>query len=108
MSTSDEDYIHSKLSYRNMAHSNNTVLVLMDATKSQIIQGVKAVNAVQAIDELVPPQINPLRGVTSKQTKVQSEYCISYNQSDYIHSKLFYRNMAHSNDTALVSGNKGS
>ena len=66
-----------------MAHSNDTVLVLMDATKSQLIQGVEAVNAVQAVDELVPPQINPLRGVSSKRTEVESEYCISNDKSSF-------------------------
>ena len=64
MSTSDEDCIHSKLSYRNMTHCKGTVLVLMDATKSQVIQGAKAVNAIQPVNELVPPQITPLKGVS--------------------------------------------
>ena len=65
MSSRDDDCIHKEISYRNMTHSKDTVLVLLDATKDLVIQGVKDVNAVQSVDELVQPQMNPLKGFSS-------------------------------------------
>ena len=64
--TSDGEYdVHSELSYRNMTYSPSTVLVLMDSHKDLLKQGVKAVNAVQPVTQLVPPQMNYLRGFST-------------------------------------------
>ena len=82
MSTHEEGCIHNKISYRNMTHSRDTVLVLMDATKDRVIQGVRAVNAVQSVDELVSPQINPLRGFSSNLAEVGSDSFI-INEKSY-------------------------
>ena len=76
MSAADENCIHREISYRNMTHSRDTVLVLMDATKNQVIQGVKTINAVQSVDQLVPPQMNPLRGFSSNRADVDSDSVI--------------------------------
>ena len=54
--------IHSEISYRNMTNSRDMVLVLTDATEDLVKQGVKAVNAVQPVDQLVLPMKNKLRG----------------------------------------------
>ena len=73
MSSTDDDCIHREISYRNMTHSKDTVLVLMDATKDLLIQGVKDVNAVQSVDELVQPQMNPLKGFSSNRAEINSD-----------------------------------
>ena len=72
MSTSGKDVIHSEISYRNMTHSRDTVLVLMDATKDLVIQGIKAVKAVQSVDNLVKPQPNALYRPTSNCTEIDA------------------------------------
>ena len=61
MSLTEADDINSILSYRNMTHSRDTVLVLTDASKDLVRLGVTAVNAARPVDQLALPQINPLR-----------------------------------------------
>ena len=82
MSGTSEDCIHGKISYRNITHSRDTVLVLMDATKDRVIHGVGAVNAVQSVEQLVSPQLNPLRGFSSNRAEVCSDAFI-YNEKSY-------------------------
>ena len=62
MTTKGSFDIHSEISYRNMTNSRDTVLVLTDATEDLVKQGVKAVNAVQPVDQRVLPMKNKLRG----------------------------------------------
>ena len=73
MSAIGDDVIHSEISYRNMTHSRDTVLVLMDATKDLVTLGVKAVKAVQPVDELVPPQCNPLKGPSTNRADIDTD-----------------------------------
>ena len=83
MSSTDDDCIHRDISYRNMTHSCDTVLVLMDTTKDQVIQGIKAVSAVRSVDQLVPPKMNPFRGPSSNRAEVESDF-------DIINEKSFF------------------
>ena len=53
LSTKNDD-IHSDISYRNMTYNPNTVLFLTDATIDLLIQGYRAVNAVQPVEMVVP------------------------------------------------------
>ena len=76
MSASKEDAIHSEISYRNMTYSRNTVLVLTDAKKDRLIQGVKAVNAARPVDQLVSPKINPLKGCSSIRDEMDSNSAV--------------------------------
>ena len=73
MSSAHKDCIHREISYSNMIYNQDTVLVLMDATKEQVIQGVNAVKAVQSVDQLVLPKMNPLRGPSSNRAEVESD-----------------------------------
>ena len=52
-SGSKEPAIHSDISYRNMIYSRDTLLFLMDVTKDLVKQGVRTVNAVQPVEQLV-------------------------------------------------------
>ena len=54
--------IHSEISYPNMIHNRETVLVLTDYSKDHVKNGVLKVNAVEPVVQLVPIQENPLRG----------------------------------------------
>jgi len=72
MSLDGGDSTHSDISYNNMIYSRNTVLVLTDATEDLVNQGIRAVNAVQPIIQLVPTQINPLRGFSSNRADIDS------------------------------------
>lgn len=72
MSSSEEDDIHSQISYRNMTHGRHTVLVLMDATEDLVQEGVKAVDAARPIDQLVPPKMNGYKGFGSNQAQLDS------------------------------------
>ena len=56
----EAEAIHSEISYCNMTYSPDTVLVLMDATKDLLNQGVRAVNAVRPVEILVSPKRNPI------------------------------------------------
>ena len=73
MTTSKENNIHSEISYRNMTYSKDTVLVLTDVTKELVIQGVKSVNAVRSVDQIVPSQINPFSGHSSNRAEMGAD-----------------------------------
>ena len=74
--------VHSEISYRNMTYSRDTVLVLMDESKPELVrQGAKAVNAARTVDQLVPPQINPFKGFGSNRADVDSIVPISNEKS---------------------------
>ena len=64
MSGSNEDAIHTEISYRNMTYSHDTVVVLMDATKDLVKQGVRAMNKAQPLEQIVSVQNNPFKGFT--------------------------------------------
>ena len=53
LSTKNDD-IHSDISYHNMTYRPNTVLLFTDATIDLLIQGYRAVNAVQPVEMVVP------------------------------------------------------
>ena len=53
--SSMDESIHSTLSYRNMTHNPDTILVLMDATEDLVRQGVRAVNAARPGVEQMGP-----------------------------------------------------
>ena len=74
--SSKEEAVHSKISYGNMTYSKNIVLVLMDSTMGMVKHGVKTVNAVQPIEQLVPPQVNPLKGFSSDRDNIESNVAI--------------------------------
>ncbi|CAL4094918.1 unnamed protein product [Meganyctiphanes norvegica] len=76
MSASVDDYVHSEISYRNMTYSRDTVLILTDATEELVKQGACAVNSAQPVDQLVLPQINPLRGSSLNRAELGAETCI--------------------------------
>ena len=44
----------------------------MEATKDLVIQGIKAVKAVQSVDELVQPEPNALYRPTSNRTDIDA------------------------------------
>ena len=73
MSGTGEDCIHAKISYRNITHSRDTVLVLMDATKDRVIHGITAVNVAQSVEQLVSLQVHSLRGFSSNRADVCSD-----------------------------------
>lgn len=83
MSLTEDDCIHRDISYRNMTHSRDTVLVVMDATKNRLVQGGKSVKAVQVVDQLVPIHMNPLRGFSSNRADVESD-------SDIMNEKYYF------------------
>ncbi|CAL4147541.1 unnamed protein product [Meganyctiphanes norvegica] len=62
------DDIHSEISYRNMLHSYDTILILMDQTMELVKRGVKIVNAARPVEQLVAPMVNPLRGGSSNES----------------------------------------
>lgn len=66
-----ENNIHSEMSYRNMTHSQSTILVLMDATMDLVMQGVDAVKNARNVDVLVPPKINRARAFSSTRAKLE-------------------------------------
>ena len=72
MSTDGDDDINSKISYKNMTYSKNTVLVLMDEDNDLLRQGVRAVHAARPVDLLVSPQVNKLRGFSSNRAVIDS------------------------------------
>ena len=80
-SPSEEQALHSEISYRNMTYSRDTVLVLMDKTKELVRLGAKAVNAARTVDQLVPPQINPFKGFGSNRADVDSDVPITNEKS---------------------------
>ena len=54
-----------------MTHSEDTVLVITDATKTVVQGGVGTVNAIHPVDQLVPIQENSLRGYGSNRTTIE-------------------------------------
>ena len=76
MSSSEVDDIHTEISYRNMTYSQNTVLVLMDATLDLVKQGARAVNNAQPVEQLVAPQKNRDRGIGSHRADMDSHAAI--------------------------------
>ena len=58
LSSQDHGDIHSEISYRNMTYSHNTVLILMDTTEDQVMQGLRAVNVARPVQQLVSPRRN--------------------------------------------------
>lgn len=80
-SNGDADF-HSKISYRNMTNSKDTVLVLMDTNMKLVKQGVTEVNSVRPVEQLVSPSINPLKGLSSNRAKIESESLI-INEKSY-------------------------
>ena len=81
MSPSENENVHSEISYRNMTYSRDTVLVLMDETKELVRQGAKAVNAARSVDQLLPPQTNPFKGIGSNRAELDSNVPISNEKS---------------------------
>ena len=73
MLNNEECDVHSKISYRNMTNSRDMMLVLTDATEDLVKQGVKAVNAVRPVDQLVLPMKNKLRGWGSNRSIADTE-----------------------------------
>ncbi|CAL4077081.1 unnamed protein product [Meganyctiphanes norvegica] len=82
MSSSEEGYIHSEISYRNMTHSRSTVLVLTDITNNLVSQGVRAVKTARSINLLVSPQIKQFRGFSSNRTDIDSDTAV-INEKNY-------------------------
>ena len=68
LSSSGND-IHSEISYRNMIYNKKTVLVLMDESKDLVDQGVKAVNEVQPVVQLVETMENPFISIFSNKAR---------------------------------------
>jgi len=64
MSASEQESIQSQISYRNMTHSRDSLVVLMDATKDLVKQGVRAMNAAQPVEQVLPILNNPWKGFT--------------------------------------------
>ncbi|CAL4120937.1 unnamed protein product [Meganyctiphanes norvegica] len=83
MSASEEDDIHSKMSYRNMTLSKNTILVLMDATKDLVSRGIRAVNAARLVDQQVFHHIDPIMGLNSNQVALDFENEMSWTKKKY-------------------------
>ena len=50
--TNENNMIHSEISFSNMIHSNDTVLVITDNSEDQLKPRIKYVNTVQPIDQL--------------------------------------------------------
>ena len=65
--------IHSEISYRNMTYDRSTVLVLIDATKDLVEQGIRSVNISRPVHQLVSPQINPITGYCENQADIDSD-----------------------------------
>ena len=63
MSLRDEDDINSKISYRNMIHSQHTILILTDESQDLVQKGIIAVGAAQPVEMLGPPVLNTLDGL---------------------------------------------
>jgi len=73
MSTTEKNDVSSEMSYCDMIHNQYTILVLTDVSKDLLMQGVKAVNNTQPVDQIVSNQINPLRGFSSNRADFFSE-----------------------------------
>ena len=78
MSLSEDNNIHSELSYYNMTHFPETVLVLTDTHKDLLKQGVRAVNAARPVTQLVAPQKNLLMGYNSNLSDLDSCTAVSH------------------------------
>ena len=65
MLSTKEDGIHRDISYRNMTYSPNTVLVLTDTSVDILNQGIRAVNVVRPVDQIVPILFNELCGFST-------------------------------------------
>ena len=83
MKISEENDIHTQISYRNMIYNPATVLVLTDVTKEMLRQGVRAVNAAQPVMQLVSPLNNPLKGFSSHRADINSDVAI-INERTYL------------------------
>ena len=68
-----KDGLHSEISYSNMTHSRDTVLVLMDATEDLVKEGVKAVDRNQSVDKLVSLAVNPLGGESTVRAEINCD-----------------------------------
>ena len=77
MSTNDGGDIHTEISYRNMTNDRSTVLVLMDATKELVEQGIRFVNISQPVHQLVSPQINPIRAYSGNRAEIDSDTALT-------------------------------
>ena len=83
MSSSGDGDIHSKISYRNMTYSTDTVLVIMDTSMKMVMQGVENVNSARPVEELVSPRSNPLKGFSSNRAKIESDSLIINERSNF-------------------------
>ncbi|CAL4176500.1 unnamed protein product [Meganyctiphanes norvegica] len=83
MSTSEKDDVHSEISYRNMTHNRDTVLVLMNETKELVRQGIKAVNAARPVEQLVINQIDPIIGLDPNHVELDLEIKLSWTKKKY-------------------------
>ncbi|CAL4246252.1 unnamed protein product [Meganyctiphanes norvegica] len=63
MPASEKGEVHSEISYRNMTHSHDILLVLLDTSEELVKQGAKAVNAARPVKQLVLHKSNPIMGI---------------------------------------------
>ena len=82
MLANEKEGFHSEISYRNMTHNQDTVLVLMDATKDLVIQGFKAVKEAQSVSKLVEIQHNPLYRASTNRTNIDAG-SVRFNEKSY-------------------------
>ena len=69
----DDGDIHSEISYSSMTHSRETLVILMDETKSLLTQGIKAANAASPVDQIVKVQTNELAGSSIERAESGSD-----------------------------------
>ena len=82
MPVNGKEVVHNEISYRNMTHSRDTVLVLMDATKDLVIQGFKVVKEAQSVSKLVEIQHNPLYRASTNRTNIDAG-SVRFNEKSY-------------------------
>ena len=82
MPSNGDGEIHSKISYRNITNSKDTVLVLMDTQLKLVMQGAEEVANIRPVDILVPPSTNPLKGFSSNRDEIESDSLI-INEKSY-------------------------
>ncbi|CAL4067003.1 unnamed protein product, partial [Meganyctiphanes norvegica] len=65
-SSDPEGDIHSEISYRNMTHSQDTLLVVIDTSKELVRKKVRAVNTARPVKQLMIDKSNTIMGLSFK------------------------------------------
>ena len=77
MPVSEKETLHTEISYRNMIHNPNTIVILMDATKELVEQGINTISTIHPLEVLLETQINPFRKCTADPTMANDKFYVA-------------------------------